>query len=243
MMVAMAEIQQTQPDLSTIPANADQNTAEGATTDAAPPPTPDKPANLPGHRLYEDAIALILGTLIVSLGITFYTQAVLITGSTAGAALLIHHASGLGFGIVFFALNLPFYWLAFKRMGWEFTLKTFIAVGLVSAFSRLTPLWISVDMLHPLYAALIGGGLMGVGLLMLFRHRAGLGGINILALYLQEHHGIRAGYFQLGIDASIMVCALFLLPFDKVLLSLAGATVLNLIIAINHRPGRYFGVR
>ncbi|OSQ39063.1 membrane protein [Thalassospira mesophila] len=196
-----------------------------------------------GHRLYEDAIALVLGTLIVSLGITLYTQAVLITGSTAGAALLIHHASGLDFGLVFFGLNLPFYWLSYKRMGWEFTLKTFAAVGLVSAFSRLTPMWISFDTLQPLYAALIGGGLMGVGLLMLFRHRAGLGGVNILALYLQEHHGIRAGYFQLGIDASIMVCALFLLPFDKVLLSLAGATVLNLIIALNHRPGRYFSAR
>lgn len=195
------------------------------------------------HRKYEDALALVLGTMIVALGVTLYSQAILITGSTAGAALLIHHASGLGFGIVFFALNLPFYWLSFKRMGWEFTLKTFVAVGLVSAFSRLTPLWIDIENLHPLYAALIGGGLMGVGLLMLFRHRAGLGGINILALYLQEHHGIRAGYFQLGIDTTIMVCALFILPFDKVLLSLAGAAVLNLIIALNHRPGRYFTAR
>tara|TARA_R110001583_G_scaffold91955_1_gene234088 strand:+ start:11838 stop:12560 length:723 start_codon:yes stop_codon:yes gene_type:complete len=240
MRVAMADISQTQANLSAIQANADAAANSQQTT---PAPETDKAANPPKHRLYEDAIALVLGTLIVSLGVTLYTQAVLITGSTAGAALLIHHASGLDFGIIFFALNLPFYWLSFKRMGWEFTLKTFIAVGLVSAFSRLTPIWINIDTLHPLYAALIGGGLMGVGLLMLFRHRAGLGGINILALYLQEHHGIRAGYFQLGIDASIMVCALFLLPWDKVLLSLAGAMVLNLIIAMNHRPGRYFSAR
>jgi uncharacterized membrane-anchored protein YitT (DUF2179 family) len=203
------------------------------------------PENQPdlAHRPYEDVIALILGTLLVSLGITFYSEAILITGSTAGAALLIHHATGIAFGVVFFLLNLPFYWLAYKRMGWQFTLKTFVAVALVSAFSKLTPTWIDISTLNPFYAAGIGGGLMGVGLLMLFRHRAGLGGINILALYLQDHHGIRAGYFQLGIDFTILVCAFFILPFDKVLLSLAGATILNLIIALNHRPGRYLAAR
>ena len=83
---------------------------------------------------------------------------------------------------------------------------------------------------------------MGLGLLALFRHRTGLGGVNILALYLQETHGIRAGWFQLGIDALILLGALFLLPWDKVLVSLLGAAVLNLILAINHKPGRYMGV-
>jgi uncharacterized membrane-anchored protein YitT (DUF2179 family) len=168
---------------------------------------------------------------------------VLVTGSTAGAALLIEHATGIGFGVIFFAINLPFYWLAFKRMGPAFTIKTFIAVGLVSVFSKLMPMWIDFSMLNPIFAAIAGGALMGIGLLMLFRHRAGLGGINILALFLQEHLGIRAGYFQLAVDLVILACAFLTLPFDKVLLSILGAVVLNLIIALNHRPGRYLAAR
>ncbi|MFH1804603.1 MAG: YitT family protein [Pseudomonadota bacterium] len=210
-------------------------------TTTPPPQTKDK--DHLAHRPYEDVLALLLGTALVALGVTFYSEAVLITGSTAGAALLLHHATGYSFGVIFFVINLPFYGLAYKRMGWAFTLKTFIAVGLVSVFSRLTPLWVDFVSLEPLYAAIVGGGLMGVGLLMLFRHRAGLGGVNILALYLQEHHGWRAGYVQLGIDAVILACAFFTLPFDKVLLSLVGAAVLNLIIAMNHRPGRYIAAR
>ncbi len=83
---------------------------------------------------------------------------------------------------------------------------------------------------------------MGIGLLVLFRHRAGLGGINILALYLQDNFGIRAGYFQLGVDLVILVVSLFYLDWTNVALSVAGAAVLNLIIAINHRPGRYVGM-
>lgn len=196
-----------------------------------------------GHRLYEDVLALLLGTMVVSLGVMLYSESVLVTGSTAGAALLIEHATGLGFGVIFFAINLPFYWLAFKRMGPAFTIKTFIAVGLVSVFSKLMPMWIDFSMLNPIFAAIAGGALMGIGLLMLFRHRAGLGGINILALFLQEYFGIRAGYFQLAIDLVILACAFLTLPFDKVLLSILGAVVLNLIIALNHRPGRYLAAR
>ncbi|MBO9509112.1 YitT family protein [Thalassospira sp. A3_1] len=196
-----------------------------------------------GHRLYEDVLALLLGTMVVSLGVMLYSESVLVTGSTAGAALLIEHATGIGFGVIFFAINLPFYWLAFKRMGLAFTIKTFIAVGLVSVFSKLMPMWIDFSMLNPIFAAIAGGALMGIGLLMLFRHRAGLGGINILALYLQEHLGIRAGYFQLAVDLVILACAFLTLPFDKVLLSILGAVVLNMIIALNHRPGRYLAAR
>ncbi|UKV16267.1 YitT family protein [Thalassospiraceae bacterium SW-3-3] len=208
------------------------------TTNAAETTKPDL-----GHRLYEDVLALLLGTMVVSLGVMLYSESVLVTGSTAGAALLIEHATGIGFGMIFFAINLPFYWLAFKRMGLAFTIKTFIAVGLVSVFSKLMPMWIDFSMLNPIFAAIAGGALMGIGLLMLFRHRAGLGGINILALFLQEHLGIRAGYFQLAVDLVILACAFLTLPFDKVLLSILGAVVLNLIIALNHRPGRYLAAR
>lgn len=221
------------------------STAHMSTQTKIPSPTETEPAKKDdiSHRLYEDVLALLLGTMVVSLGVTLYSESVLVTGSTAGAALLIEHATGLSFGVIFFLINLPFYWLAFKRMGMAFTVKTFIAVALVSGFSKLTPMLVDFQMLNPIYAAIAGGALMGIGLLMLFRHRAGLGGVNILALYLQENFNIRAGYFQLAVDMVILICAFLTLPFDKVLLSILGAVVLNLIIALNHRPGRYLAAR
>jgi uncharacterized membrane-anchored protein YitT (DUF2179 family) len=194
------------------------------------------------HRLYEDVMAMLLGTLLVSIGIVLYTKAVLVTSGAAGLALLLQAATGINFGILFFAINLPFYWLAIRRMGWRFAARTFVAVGLVSAFTWATPGWIRIEAVQPIYAALAGGSVMGLGLLALFRHRTGLGGINILAFYLQEKHSIRAGWLQLGVDMAILAGALLLLPWDKVAVSLAGAAVLNLILAINHKPGRYMGV-
>lgn len=201
-------------------------------------PDLDSPSH---HRWYEDIFAIFIGTMLVSLGIAFYAEAQLTTGSSAGLALLLQYMTGIPFGWLFFAINLPFYVLAFMRMGLPFTIKTVASVALVSYFSGQISGWLGIDQINPLYAALVGGGLIGLGILSLFRHKASVGGINILALFLQENFGIRAGYFQLGVDALILVIAFFVLPFDRVLYSILGALVLNMIIALNHRPGRYVG--
>lgn len=193
------------------------------------------------HTLLEDVFAMLIGTVLVSLGIAFYSEVQLTTGSSAGLALLLQYATGIPFGWLFFAINLPFYALAFWRMGWPFAVKTIACVALVSWLSGQIPVWIGIERIDPLFAALVGGGLIGLGILSLFRHKASVGGINILALYLQDNFGIRAGYFQLGVDAAILVAAFFILPIDRVIYSILGALVLNLIIALNHRPGRYVG--
>ncbi len=194
------------------------------------------------HSAYEDAIAIVVGTMFMALGVVIYTKAVLLAGSTAGLALLLQYASGIGFWWLFFAINLPFYILAVRKLGWAFTLRTFAAVTLVSIFTRLTSDLISFSHLDPLYAAVMGGALSGTGLLILFRHRTGLGGINVLAIYLQDRFGVRAGYFQLAVDLAILAAAAFVIPPDRLALSVLGAVVVNMTLAINHRPGRYLGV-
>jgi len=194
------------------------------------------------HSAYEDAIAIVVGTLFMALGVVIYTKAVLLAGSTAGLALLLQYASGVSFWWLFFAINLPFYILAVKKLGWAFTLRTFVAVTLVSIFTRLTSELVSFAHLDPLYAAVMGGALSGAGLLILFRHRTGLGGINVLAIYLQDRFGIRAGYFQLTVDLAILAAAFFVIPPDRLALSVLGAVIVNMTLAINHRPGRYLGV-
>ena len=194
------------------------------------------------HHLVEDLLAIAMGSLLVSIGLSFYAQARLLTGGVAGAGLLLHYATGVGFDALFFLINLPFYVMAVRRLGWTAAIRTFCAVVLVAWLVRMEAGWMSFGHLSPLFAAVAGGGAMGVGLLILFRHRTGLGGVNLMALDIQERFGWRAGYVQLGIDAVIMVCALFVLPPGKVSLSLLGAAIMNMILAMNHRPGRYMAI-
>ena len=186
------------------------------------------------HGLHEDAFALVLGTLMVALGATIYAKAVLVIGGMAGVALLLQYTSGIEFWLGFSLINLPFYLLGWKRLGRAFVLRTFVAVSLVSLFSRLTSEWVTFAQLNATYAAIMAGTLCGTGMLMLFRHRTGLGGINILAIFLQENFGLRAGYFQLAVDLAILCVAFLVLTPDRLLLSVLSATVLNLKIGRAH---------
>ena len=211
--------------------------------------TMTKPKSMPAlskrfvpHSMIEDILAIITGTLFVSLGVALFNQAGLLTGGTAGLAFLLHYRTGMPFGLIFFLINLPFYWLAWKRMGWKFTLKTFCSVALVSVLSGFHSHFvqlINVTLWTPFYIALIGGLLMGVGFVVLFRHQASLGGINILALYLQQTRGIRAGKLQMGLDIGIVLASLAVVTPMALVASITGAFALNLAISLNHRPGRY----
>lgn len=191
------------------------------------------------HSLTEDAQAFILGTALCALGVQFLGHAGLITGQTAGLAVVLSYLTPLSFGVLFFIVNLPFYWLALKRMGLRFTIKSFIAVALVSAFSELFARTISFETLPVWLASPLAGALIGLGLMVIFRHGASLGGIGVLALYLQEKTGFRAGWTQLLFDGALFVAALALLPWQPVLWSLFGAVITNLLIATNHRQDRY----
>jgi uncharacterized membrane-anchored protein YitT (DUF2179 family) len=208
----------------------------------APPCAATAPLAPPAHGPHEDALGLFTGTLFVALGALMFSQARLLTGGTAGVALLVSYATGWAFGPVFFCVNLPFYLFAWKVMGRAFTLRTVAAVGLMSAIAWLLPLGLSFQHLSPALAAVLGGLLVGAGLLMLFRHQASLGGINVVALFLQQRRGWRAGRVQMLIDALIVLAAFGVTDPGRVALSVLGAVVLNLTLALNHRPGRYMAV-
>lgn len=201
---------------------------------------PHRPAPL-AHTPLEDAQALLLGTLLCALGVQFLTAAGLVTGQTAGLGVLLSYTTGLSFAVWFFILNLPFYVLGWVRMGPRFVAKTVVAVTMVSVLTALLPHALSFEQLDPWVASVLSGAVIGMGLIVIFRHGASLGGVGILALWMQESFGIRAGWVQLGFDALLFLVAFVLLDARLVAASLLGAVIVNLIIAVNHRRDRYIG--
>ncbi|MFW7415091.1 YitT family protein [Demequina sp. SO4-18] len=193
------------------------------------------------HALWEDVLALPSGAFLMSFGLFLLEQIGGVSGGLAGVAILGGYWTGVPFGVLFFLVNLPFYWLAVRRMGWTFTVKTLLTVTLVSAFTWVHARYLDVSEVAPLYAAIFAGLAIGVGMIMIFRHGASAGGFGILAAYMQERHGVRAGYVQGALDIVVVGASLALVEPLILLFSILGAVLLNLVLAINHRPGRYFG--
>ncbi|MEM9028501.1 MAG: YitT family protein [Pseudomonadota bacterium] len=191
------------------------------------------------HTVADDAVGLASGVLLTTLGTHILIHEGLITGQTAGLALVISYASNWPFGLVFFLINLPFYGLAMVRMGWRFTWRTLACVAALSAAVPWAPDVLPIGNAHPLVCAVVASTAVGVGLLILFRHHASLGGIGILALYIQDKTGLQAGWFQMAIDAAIFAVALYVISPELLAVSFAGVAILNVILALNHRRDRY----
>ena len=200
-------------------------------TGPSPPPL--------AHSVFEDAQAFVLGAAMCALGVEFLRANGLVTGQTAGLAVLLSYLTPWSFGLIFVAVNLPFWALALARMGLRFTARSAIAVGLLALFSELLPGAVVLERVEPAVGAALAGGCIGLGLIVLFRHGASLGGVGVLALWLQERTGFRAGWTQLGFDALLFGAAFAVMEPMLVGWSLLGAVIVNLIVAVNHRRDRY----
>lgn len=193
------------------------------------------------HNAFEDIFALICAGLFVAFGVYLFQSQNLMVGGAAGLALLGTHMSDMSFGMLFFIINLPFYALAWTQISKRFTLNTFVSVTTISVLTEQIPKFVDISHVDPLFAAVFGGILIGVGMLIMFRHASSLGGVGILAFYLQGRFGIRAGYFQLFVDSSILLGSLVFIDSMLVIISILAALCLNLVLSLNHRPERYIG--
>lgn len=191
------------------------------------------------HSALDDAQGLSVGILLCTVGLTFLSHLGLVTGQTAGLALIISYVSGVSFGIIFFVINLPFYWLAYRKLGLEFTLKSLACVTALSVAVEWMPMGFRIETLDPILGAVIFGATTGLGLLAIFRHKGSLGGLGVLALLVQDATGFKAGYVQLLFDLVLFAIAALLFPLSVVAYSLVGAAVLNGVIAFNHNRKRY----
>ncbi|HMR49153.1 MAG TPA: YitT family protein [Arachnia sp.] len=209
-----------------------RNTAPPASGDGAPAP----------HSLVEDAAAIVTAATIISLGLFLLKSSGAASGGTEGVALLLSHTLGVDLGLAIFLLAIPFYGLALWQKGWRFTLRSAVAVTLISGLSFLTPLALGRLDVQPVYGALVGNALLGMGFLILFRHGASPAGFSIVSLIAQDKLGWRAGKVQLAFDVAIVASALAFAPPSTVLVSACGVAVLSLILILNHRPGRYRGI-
>ncbi|MBS98940.1 MAG: membrane protein [Oceanospirillaceae bacterium] len=181
-------------------------------------------------------LSILEGCLLVALGIHLLNSSNLLISGTAGLGLTLQHVTGLTFGQLFFILNLPFYLLAIRYMGWSFTLRTFTAVSLLALLSELMRRWLDFTVVQPAMAAVLGGLLVGFGLIILFRHQASLGGINILAMYLERRFDIHAGKTTLACDILILALACLVFTPEQIAYALLAFLALSSVMGRYHRP-------
>jgi uncharacterized membrane-anchored protein YitT (DUF2179 family) len=216
-----------------------------------PPQTRVRPDNLERpiaaaparHTLLEDIYAILTGCGLAVLGLIWLKAAGLVTGGVAGLALLLSYMVPLPAGVLFALLNIPFFLVARRSMGRSAMIRSIVANLLISGLAIAAPYAFRFEDVNGPFAALAGGTVIGVGLLLLARHQVGVGGLGIIALALQKSRGWNPGRTQLIGDALILAAAVPVIgmgPTQAALSVLSSAAVAGVLIVF-HRPGRYTG--
>lgn len=192
------------------------------------------------HSVWENIFGVFLSGAQVSFGVFLLYHQGLLTGGTAGLTIFLTKVTDLSFGQLFVLVNIPFYILAVKGMGWRFTIATIMCVVSLSLAVDYLHLVVDISSMNPVFAGVMGGTLIGLGTLGIFRHKLSFGGFNILVLYLQNKKSVSAGKVQMVLDCSIVILSLLVTEISLILISILGAVFTNMVLTFNHKPGRYF---
>lgn len=193
------------------------------------------------HTLKDDIYGLALGVMFIAFGLNMLKFSGMVTGGIAGIALLISYYVPLSIGLLFILVNTPFLIFCYFSMGRAFTVKTLIVSIALGLATQAVPLFISISYLHPLFAALVGGTFIGMGILSLARHNASVGGTGVVTLWLYRRFGINAGKSQMVLDVLVFLISLLNLPAMLLLWSALSALAMNAMLMNWHKPGRYQG--
>ncbi|WP_096200884.1 YitT family protein [Bacillus sp. FJAT-45350] len=175
---------------------------------------------------------IMVGLLLTALGLHILYIYDLTFGGTAGIATALTNSTEISWSIWFFIVNLPFFIISFKSLGKWFTFYSLLAITAISIIGELL-LVIQSTALPILMATIIAGLLIGIGVTFVLNNGSSIGGIHILALYLDQKLKINRGVTIFVIDFIIILTAIQMVGWQNGLLSILAIMIPSYII------GRY----
>lgn len=154
-------------------------------------------------------IVITIGALIAAFGLDgFLIPNKIIDGGIMGIAIMTSYKTNFALGWCIFLLNLPFIFLALKKMGKLFVAFTFYAVIILSLGVSMMPEWLSHrHVSDPFLACIFGGLILGGGVGLVLRSNSSLDGTEILAIWLSKKWGFSVGEIIMFFNLFIFTAA------------------------------------
>lgn len=134
-------------------------------------------------------------------------------------------------GMLYFIINIPLLYLAWREKGKGFFLRTLFAVGLQTAFLTFIPLPKTPIVDDYLTACIIGGLISGTGTGMVLRGGSSSGGLDIVGIICaRKYPSFSVGKISIIMNIFVYGVCMMLFNIEIVIYSLIYATVCGLAI-------------
>jgi len=126
-------------------------------------------------------------------------------GGVSGIGALVFYATGIPMGYTYFLINIGLILLAIKMLGASFGIKTIFGVSVGALLLTLLQSIITTPIVDDKFmSCMIGGGLAGVGLGMIFTQGGSTGGTDIIAMIINKYRNVSPGRVILWCDVFII---------------------------------------
>ena len=186
---------------------------------------------------------IVLGNLTYSAGVNLMINPIhLYSGGFTGIAQLIRlfltgflhipEIPGLDYmGIIYFAINIPLFFMAYRVMGRKFCITTLISIAMASAFLAFIPVPAVPIVDDRILASVVGGLGSGVGAGLVLRAGSSQGGQDVIGVCLAKTHpNFKVGTIGIIISICIYTICLFIYDIPTVMYSIIFAVVTGLAI-------------
>ena len=177
---------------------------------------------------------LIAGSAILAFGVAaFIIPGGIATGGTPGAAILLHHLTGLPTGMLMTAVNIPLLAAGIKVIGRGFALRTVAAIIISSVFIDILTHFFALPLIteSTMLATLYGGITVGAGVGLILKGNASAGGSSIVARLAAAKTELKPGQVIMMIDLVIIISSGFVFnDIEKALWSLINIYVIGKVV-------------
>ena len=142
----------------------------------------------------------------------------IIDGGIIGISMMVSYITKFNLGLIIVLFNLPFLFLAFKKMGKMFVFTVLYGVSMLGIF---------VNLIHntqvtesDLLATVFGGIILGFGVGLILRNDGALDGTEILSIRLAKKFGFSVGEIIMFFNFFIYSAAGFLYGWDSAMYSI-----------------------
>ncbi len=137
---------------------------------------------------------LTIGPFIAAFALeVFLVPNNIIDGGIVGVSIIVSYLTKINLGLLIFLINIPFFLLAFNKIGKKFVFQTFYAIGMLSlALNIFTTHHMPVT--HDLLLSTVFGGIiLGTGVGLVLKNEGSLDGTEIMSLVLSKKFGFSVG--------------------------------------------------
>ena len=159
-----------------------------------------------------DLAADLFGSLALGVGIYCFAEKVDIApGGVSGTAIMIKYLTGLPVGLMTFIINLPLLFMAYRRIGRGFVIRSLRTLAFNSVILDLvvTPFFPQYEG-DRMLGSLFGGVFMGLGLAVIFLRGSSTAGTDILSVMVEKKYPhIQLGAALMAIDCVVIAASVF----------------------------------